>query len=159
MANFEFIKQGNFIYREYIQASIPSFQDEQKSGRLGQIFKIIKMHASNSPTLSDTFNDSQSGHLQMQNVPLLSRMIELDRIKSYKIQEILQEANLLYSFTTRTNCLAPIRGVYFDENQHNLHVYMPKLESLHCILHSKRHTRLKSIEKLLIAKKLAKSMF
>lgn len=123
LQNFEFIRQGNFIFREYIQASIPSFQDETKQGRLGQIFKIIRMHASTSPTSSDPYNDSTSSHAHNQNLPLVSRTIKLDSIKSYKIQEILQEANLIYSFTSRANCLVPIQGIYFDENQFNLHIY------------------------------------
>lgn len=87
------------------------------------------------------------------------REIKLDRIKQYKLQEILQEANLLYSLSNRSNLLLPLKGIYFNEKTQVLHVYLPAKVSLFSILHEGTYQRLQSIEKLIIAKKVAKALY
>lgn len=59
----------------------------------------------------------------------------------------------------RMNNLLPISGVHFNEKASILQIYMPQKISLFNILHSGNYQPLQSIEKLLIAKKVAKTLY
>jgi len=48
--------------------------------------------------------------------------------------------------------------MYFNEKVQTLSIYMPQRISLYTILHESKH-QLRSIEKLIIAKKIAKALF
>jgi hypothetical protein len=61
--------------------------------------------------------------------------------------------------TQQISCLLPIPGVHFNKKEHILQLYMPQRVSLHTILHSGNYQPLRSIEKHLIAKKVAKALF
>ena len=89
---------------------------------------------------------------------LLVRVINLDRIKQYKIQEIVQEARQIVGIQNQTSQLLQIEGIYFNEKEQTLSIYMPQRVSLYSILHESKH-QLRSIEKLIIAKKIAKALF
>lgn len=90
---------------------------------------------------------------------LLSRVVLFDRIQSYKIQEILQEASYLHSMTQQSAYLMPIKGIYFNEAHQILQIYMPSLVSLHSLLHSEQRRHLSKMEKHLIASRVAKALF
>ena len=85
-------------------------------------------------------------------------MINLDRIKQYKIQEIVQEARQVVSIQMQTSQLLAIEGMFFNEKGQTLSIYMPQRVSLYHVLHESKH-QLRSIEKLIIAKKIAKALF
>lgn len=59
----------------------------------------------------------------------------------------------------KMHVLLPIQGVHFNEKGSILQIYMPQKISLHNILHSGNYQPLKDIEKLLIAKKVAKTLY
>jgi hypothetical protein len=106
----------------------------------------------------DSINGSQySGY---QRSKLLARVIKLAHVKPYKIQEVLQEASFYWHIIGETNHLIEIKGVRFNEKEQTLHIYMPQRVSLHSIIHNgNRGPGLRSIEKLLIAKKIAKALY
>ena len=76
------------------------------------------------------------------------------------MQEFLQEANLLYSMMAKTNNqLLSFHGIHFDSKNQILQIYFPQKVSLYTILHSGNYQPLKSIEKQILAQKIARGLF
>lgn len=96
--SFEFIKNGYQINKEHLQASSPVvFENQGNQPKiLGQIYRMFQKQPDND---LESMNDSQYSI----NNKLLARVIKLDHIKPYKIQEILQEASFFWHILSETN--------------------------------------------------------
>ena len=91
------------------------------------------------------------------NETYVVRVIEFDRIKSYKVQEILQDASSLYQLQQCNKNLIGIVGIHFLEREQSLHVYLPERVSLFYLIHQSSQT-LTSAHKHQISLKLTKSL-
>jgi hypothetical protein len=125
LGSFDFLKQGYLIHNEFTQASKSitykssddgrSSPNQLQNKRLGQIYKIFPKGSDDNQEeedhkLSDHIDD---GPYQPQR--FLVRVVALNGIKAYKIQEVWQEIKCLVAVQSQTQSIVPIQGVHFKE--------------------------------------------
>ena len=158
MKDFKFIKRGLELNKEYKLADQPI---EDEDGKFGGIYRMF-LNSKNLNNLNDEDLLSLQGSQYSQSTTrkFLCRVIKLEKISPFKLQEYLEEARLVYKLinTKVKKYACGYEGVHFNDKQQVLQIFMEQRVSLHTILHSGKYGPLSSIEKSMIAIKIVKSM-
>ena len=116
MHNYTFIKKGNDFYKEYVLAPQPI---ETQDGTLGGIYRMF-LNSKNLGNMNkdDLLSLQGSQYSQSTSKRYLSRVIKLEKIKSYKLQEFLEDARQLYKLINSgktKNYACGFEGIHFNE--------------------------------------------